>query len=173
MKILSTVANGVTKAIDFVVEANRKTALINRIKLVVKSEEKNVNAAFIALGKYYFNNLRDKSVEETERHCRAVETARTRLDRALTKLEELTGEDDEDDEDACSGCDSDCDECYYEDYDSAAAVQDLKTLDGLETGAETEEEEEEPEKPAPTPRSKNREAADAESDGGVIPPDKV
>lgn len=170
MKILSTVANGVTKAIDFVVEANRKAALINRIKLVVKSEEKNVNAAFIALGKYYFNNLRDKSVEETERHCRAVETARTRLDRALTKLEELTGEDDEDDcEDVCSGCDSDCDECYYEDYDSAAAVEDLKTLDGFETGAETEDE---PEEPDPAGQSGAREAAD-ESDGGVIPPDKV
>ena len=115
MKILSTFASHVTQAIDFVVEANRKAALINRLKLVIKSEEKNIDRAYIALGKYYFNHLRDKGLEEPERHCAALENSKRRLDRALTKLEELTEDDDEEDYeeyDDCAGCHGDCYDCY-------------------------------------------------------------
>ena len=62
--------------------------------------------SYIALGKYYFNHLRKEENEETEFYCKAVEHANNRIDRALTKLDELTidAEDffcDEDFESAC------------------------------------------------------------------------
>ena len=104
MSILHNVYQGFSSAVNLVVEKNRN--LINRIKYVIREEETKANQAYIALGKYYFNHLRKEENEETEFYCKAVEHANNRIDRALTKLDELTidAEDffcDEDFESAC------------------------------------------------------------------------
>ena len=106
MSILPNVYQGFSSAVNLVVEKNRKNNLINRIKYVIREEETKANQAYIALGKYYFNHLRKEENEETEFYCKAVEHANNRIDRALTKLDELTidAEDffcDEDFESAC------------------------------------------------------------------------
>ena len=106
MSILHKVYQGFSSAVNLVVEKNRKNNLINRIKYVIREEETKANQAYIALGKYYFNHLRKEENEETEFYCKAVEHANNRIDRALTKLDELTidAEDffcDEDFESAC------------------------------------------------------------------------
>lgn len=142
MKLLDTVAAGLTKAVDYVVEKNRKAALINRVKVVIRNEEQNMNSAYVALGKYYFRRLRDEKNEDTERYCKAVENAMRRIDRAVTKLEELNGEDDSSScgEGVCASCEYDCDECPYdEDYDNAASLQDLQKLDGMQGSGEEED----------------------------------
>ena len=104
MSILHNVYQGFSSAVNLV--KNRKNNLINRIKYVIREEETKANQAYIALGKYYFNHLRKEENEETEFYCKAVEHANNRIDRALTKLDELTidAEDffcDEDFESAC------------------------------------------------------------------------
>ncbi len=106
MRILHNVYQGFTSAIHLVVEKNRKNNLINRIKYVIRQEETKANQAYIALGKYYFNHLRQEENEETEFYCKAVEHANHRIDRALTKLDELTldAEDFFCDEDFDSAC---------------------------------------------------------------------
>lgn len=187
MKLLDTMAAGLTKAVDYVVEKNRKAALINRVKVVIRNEEQNMNSAYVALGKYYFRSLRDENNEETERYCKAVENAMHRIDRAVTKLEELNGEDDgySCGEGVCSSCECDCDDCPYdEDYDNVASLQDLQKLDGMDGAVEDEDDEgdhhetlhpeliwqEEPEEdaePSGDPEEE-KEAAD-EEDGNVIP----
>lgn len=106
MSILHNVYQGFSSTVNLVVEKNRKNNLINRIKYVIREEETKANQAYIALGKYYFNHLRKEENEETEFYCKAVEHANNRIDRALTKLDELTidAEDffcDEDFESAC------------------------------------------------------------------------
>ena len=106
MSIFHNVYLGFSSAVNLVVEKNRKNNLINRIKYVIREEETKANQAYIALGKYYFNHLRKEENEETEFYCKAVEHANNRIDRALTKLDELTidAEDffcDEDFESAC------------------------------------------------------------------------
>ena len=106
MSILHNVYQVFSSAVNLVVEKNRKNNLINRIKYVIREEETKANQAYIALGKYYFNHLRKEENEETEFYCKAVEHANNRIDRALTKLDELTidAEDffcDEDFESAC------------------------------------------------------------------------
>ena len=106
MSILHNVYQGFSSAVNLVAEKNRKNNLINRIKYVIREEETKANQAYIALGKYYFNHLRKEENEETEFYCKAVEHANNRIDRALTKLDELTidAEDffcDEDFESAC------------------------------------------------------------------------
>lgn len=106
MRILHNVYQGFSSAVNLVVEKNRKNNLINRIKYVIRDEETKANQAYIALGKYYFNHMRQEDNEETEFYCKAVEHANNRIDRALTKLDELTLDEedffcDEDFESAC------------------------------------------------------------------------
>ena len=140
MNFLSNVGCGFSKAIDFVVEKNRKIALINRVKLVIRNEGENSQRAYVALGKYYYRNLRDEANSETEIFCSAIENANNRRDRALQKLDDLLApqeepecDEEDEDEDEYGMCDECCDCCdsYCED--------DLKKLDG----AEDEEDEEE------------------------------
>ena len=181
MNLFSNFAEEVTKAIDYVVEKNRKAALINRVKLVIKNEEQNADKAYAALGKYYYRNLRDAENGDTEPYCRAVDNATQRINRAVTKLEELTKEEaDDKDGEGCADCDSDCDDCpYFEDYDHQVSMKDLN-----EKGSEDDEEDQlepnvilhpelvwqddEPE--AEEVKTENKEAAD-NGDGSAIPSD--
>lgn len=110
MNFFETVSGRVTKAVDYVVEKNRKAALINRIRIVIKNERENEARAYVALGKYYFQNLRDAQNEETESLCSAVEAADKRIKKAFDKLDELTAEEGFED-DTCSDCTDDCDYC--------------------------------------------------------------
>ncbi|MGX8701215.1 hypothetical protein [Caproiciproducens sp.] len=110
MNFFETVTGRVTKAVDYVVEKNRKAALINRIRIVIKNERENEARAYVALGKYYFQNLRDAQNEETEPLCKAVEAADRRIKKAFDKLDELTA-DEEYEDDACTDCTDDCDYC--------------------------------------------------------------
>jgi hypothetical protein len=114
MDFFKTVTGNVTKAVDYVVEKNRKAALINRIRVVIKNERENEARAYIALGKYYFEKLRDPQTEETERLCKAVESSEQRMRKAFTKLDEITAPEGCD-EDSCSDCSDDCDYCPYYD----------------------------------------------------------
>lgn len=154
MKFLKTVADNFTKAVDFVVEKNRKIALVNRIKAVISNEEKKKDQAYIALGKYYYRNLRENENESTEPFCTIVDNSNRRIDRALQKLEELYEEEMEPYEE-CPACTGDCSSCAQQPEDDAALTEDeiaqqeeieeLQKLDGAE-----------------------KETAD-ESDGKVIP----
>ena len=59
MGIFSVIGNEVTKAVDYVVEKNRKAAMINRLRIVIKNERENTARAYVALGKYYMEHLRN------------------------------------------------------------------------------------------------------------------
>ena len=151
MKLLKSVAENFTKAVDFVVEKNRKIALVNRIKTVIANEEKKKDQAYIALGKYYYRHLRETENESTEPFCAVVDNSNRRIDRALQKLEELY-EEEMKPYDECAACScGDCSSCGQEtqtDEDVIAQpeeVEELQKLDGAE-----------------------KETAD-ESDGRVIP----
>lgn len=110
MKFFDTVSGNLTKAVDFVVEKNRKAALINRIRIVIKNERENEARAYVALGKYYYEHLRDKENEETEHLCRAVDFSDGRIKKAFDKLDELT--EPEGCEDGCGeGCEDGCADC--------------------------------------------------------------
>ncbi len=123
MNFFETVTGNVTKAVDYVVEKNRKAALINRIRIVIKNERENQARAYVALGKYYFRNLRDEQNEETERFCKAVEASEQRMKKAFNKLDEITAPAGcADDACAdCSGCGEDCEmHSFYDDVEAKA-----------------------------------------------------
>ncbi len=79
-----------TKAVDFIVDKNRKAAMMNRLKIVIRNEKEAQAHAYIQLGKYYYHHLRDKKAGDTETYCNAVDVAGQRLRRAYTKLDEIT-----------------------------------------------------------------------------------
>lgn len=109
MNFFGKVTQNVSKAVDYVIDKNRKSALVNRLRIVIKNERENESRAYIALGKYYFQNLRDAENEETETLCNAVELADQRMKKAFAKLDELTAPEQE--PDSCESCHGDCDYC--------------------------------------------------------------
>lgn len=119
MHILNSVRGSVSGAINFVVDKNRRISIINKVKHVIRDEEQRANEAYIALGKYYYHNLRNAENNETEFYCAEVDNAERRLQRAEQKLAELTqcqseiyNFDDEAFEEFCRACEeTGCDGC--------------------------------------------------------------
>ena len=82
-------SDAVTGAVDHLVEMNRRTAIMNRLKIVIRNERDNEDHSFVQLGKYYYHNLRDPQNGDTETYCAAIDKAASRLKRAYAKLDEL------------------------------------------------------------------------------------
>ena len=90
MDFFKSAADSVSKAVNYVMDRNRKAAIINRLNIVIRNERDNQIRAYIALGKYYYTRLRDPENEVTEPLCQEAETAGRRLQRAYAKLDDLT-----------------------------------------------------------------------------------
>ena len=90
MDFFKTAADSVSKAVNYVMDRNRKAALINRLNIVIRNERDKQTRAYLALGKYYYTRLRDPENEVTEPLCKEAETAGRRLRRAYAKLDDLT-----------------------------------------------------------------------------------
>ena len=110
MSFLENLGNGIARVIDSVVEKNHRASVINRLRIVIRNERENTARAYVALGKYYFENLRDPQNEETERLCRSVEESTARMRRAFEKMEEIASQAEPQD-DPCDGCGESCDSC--------------------------------------------------------------
>ena len=87
---------------------------------MIKNERENASRAYVALGKYYLENLRDPENELTERLCRSAEDSEARIRKAFAKLDALASEnaaEEEDDGDGfcegCGNCSADC-SCSYD-----------------------------------------------------------
>ena len=89
MKLFHTIEDTVAGAVKNVTEKSRRTAVINRLRLVIKTEEDNADEAYIALGKYYYAQLRDELNNETEPFCEIIDQANHRIDKAVACIEKL------------------------------------------------------------------------------------
>lgn len=87
-----TAGGAMQNAVGVVAEKNRKTALANRLRTVIRCEEKAAERAYLALGRYYYNNLRNAANADTEPYCTDIDAAEKRIENAVAKLEELTRE---------------------------------------------------------------------------------
>ena len=93
--VFKTAGGAVQGAVKVVEEKNRRTALMNRLRTVIRCEEKAEERAYLALGRYYYHNLRDAENAVTEPYCIDIEAAQKRIDAAVEKLEALTREEDD------------------------------------------------------------------------------
>lgn len=80
---------GVADTRDSLAEKNRKSALTNRLRSLIKLEEARRDRAYMALGRYFYHNLRDEDNAVTQPHCAAVEEAEENIRAALAQLEKL------------------------------------------------------------------------------------
>ena len=93
MEFWKNLTNAVVSTKDMIVEKNKKSALMNRLRAVIKCEEQSCARAYMALGRYYYHHLRDKEDAVAEPHCQAIDAAEARLDSAIAHLEKLHRED--------------------------------------------------------------------------------
>lgn len=89
MDFFKNAADSVTRAVNYVVDKNRRAALVNRLKAVIKTEKEKQARAYIELGKYYYETMRDAENGRTEPQCAAIDDAGRRLKKAYAKLDEL------------------------------------------------------------------------------------
>ena len=59
MKLFQMIGQNICSAVDAMVEKNRLAAQNNRLKLVIKAENNAITRAYIALGKHYYNTMKE------------------------------------------------------------------------------------------------------------------
>lgn len=89
MNFFKNIGKAVNGAIGYVGEKSRRAAYLNRIRTVIRCEEKAAEKEYLALGRYYYNNLRDRDNSVTEAHCAELDTVEVRLEKALDQLEQF------------------------------------------------------------------------------------
>lgn len=89
MSIFQSIGQALGGAVDRAKEKNSRSASMNRVRAVIRAQESAAEQQYLALGRYYYNNLRDPSNEVTEGHCAQLDAIEARLDSALTSLEQL------------------------------------------------------------------------------------
>lgn len=94
--IFQNAGGAVQGAVEVVAEKNRKAALQNRLRTVIRCEEKAAERAYLALGRYYYHNLRDAENTVTEPHCVDIEASERRIDAAVERLTALCAEEETD-----------------------------------------------------------------------------
>ena len=70
-------------------EKNHRAAVMNRLRAVIRCEEKAAEKEYLALGRYYYNVLRDPDNPVAEAHCLRLDQLQAQRDRALEDLEQL------------------------------------------------------------------------------------
>ncbi len=93
MDFWKNAAESVTKAVDFVVDKNRRAAMMNRLKIVIRGEKEAEDHAFAQLGKYYYQNMRNPENGDTEPYCLAIDTAGDAPEARLCKVGRTCGAD--------------------------------------------------------------------------------
>ncbi len=82
-------ADAATDVAQALVEKSRLRAKANRIKQVIKSDTELRNQAYIELGRYFYDNLRENATEECESLCVVVDKTTARINKASRKYVEL------------------------------------------------------------------------------------
>ena len=73
-------------------DKSKKAAAVSRLRTNIKNEEKICERAYVALGKYYYHNLRSTDDTVTEPYCAELDEARSKIEKYAEKLEALLGD---------------------------------------------------------------------------------
>lgn len=68
-------------------EKGKKASAAAKLRNIIMTEEKACERAYIALGKYYYHNLRDRNDLSAEPYCASLDTSKDKIDKAARKLE--------------------------------------------------------------------------------------
>ncbi len=70
-----------------------RAAAINRLRTVLKVQESEAEKEYLALGRYYYNALRDKDNPIAQGHCARLDEILTKRDATLNALEQAVRQD--------------------------------------------------------------------------------
>lgn len=82
-------ADAATDVAQALVEKSRLKAKANRIKQVIKADTELRNQAYIELGRYFYETLREQADTECEALCVVVDKTTARIDKASRRYVEL------------------------------------------------------------------------------------
>lgn len=162
MKFMETIEKGVSKTLDSLYAKNKKLTYSNRIRLVLRSEYETLNNAYIELGKYYYENLREQADSDNKRLCEVIDGCIERIEKAKDDYYRNMAEQDKilssaDEKDDCDGskCEDVLSAADSDDFDkefsvdaetesgASAAVNENEEAEDAEEAAESSEEPEE------------------------------
>jgi hypothetical protein len=86
---LEFLSETVTEIASSIAEKNRLRVQLSSIKSLIKTDTATRDQAFIELGRYYYENLRDAATAENEAICAVVDAANDRISKASMKYVEL------------------------------------------------------------------------------------
>lgn len=92
MNIFESIGSCLNDAVQAVVEKNRINAQVNRLRLVMRSESKTMNKAYLELGKEYYKKIKSGEVtptDEAEECCASIVKSSERFKRAIARYHEL------------------------------------------------------------------------------------
>ena len=87
MGLFQTIGQGLNEVLDTLGEKSRRAAFLSRIRTVIRCEENAAQKQYLALGRYYYHNLRDRDNPVTEAHCAELDEIEARLESAISQLE--------------------------------------------------------------------------------------
>ena len=134
MDFLKNITDAIKEAAGAVAEQNHRTAQVNRIRALIKLESKAAEQEYLALGRYYYNQLRDSENPVAESHCAVLDGIEERIAAAQNRLEQLffTGEDPEEIGEIDEFAEDDLDE-EIEPEDLAEEEKELIDLEDVES----------------------------------------
>ncbi len=80
-------------------QGHRHMALLNRLRTVIRCQERAAEREYLALGRYYYNALRDEENRIAEDHCKRLDGINALLDSTLEALEKEVRKDE-----PCASC---------------------------------------------------------------------
>lgn len=89
IKFLDTAGKAVTDALDFIIEKNKIKAQVNRLRLVMRKENNLMDSSYKALGKYYYEHLKDTDNAENKKICATIDKSKARMEKARLRYNEL------------------------------------------------------------------------------------
>lgn len=149
MKFMETIEKGVSKTLDSLYAKNKKLTYSNRIRLVLRSEYETLNNAYIELGKYYYENLREQADSDNKRLCEVIDGCIERIEKAKDDYYRNMAEQDKilssaDEKDDCDGskCEDVLSAADSDDFDKEFSVDAETENDASAAVSESEESEE-------------------------------
>lgn len=146
MNFFETIGNCLNDTVQTLVEKNRVKAQVNRLRLVMRSEAKSINKAYIELGKEYYKKIKDGELSpsaEADNHCNSIVKSGERFKKAVARYHELMDKqlidadtdidtDDEDDAEDITLC------CSYEESSTVDKLDECHCNECSEEGEDEE-----------------------------------
>ncbi|MFI3205679.1 MAG: hypothetical protein R3Y33_00385 [Clostridia bacterium] len=89
MDVFKNLGSAILQAKQSVSNKAQKNAIISKLTALIKKEKAISDRAYIALGKYYYNNERNVSNAQTEIICGEIEEALKKIEQAKAHLRKI------------------------------------------------------------------------------------